>query len=124
MFFKCFIFKARRDMWDSDSHFQYQGGMICGDMLISKVSRERMHIHMLSSQKQSGKTAVYITFRISHQRQQKHNLYFNENVCYCIFLACVRAGWRVFVCVHERTCRHASVCVCVRVCVFVHISLM
>lgn len=92
----------------------------------SKVSRERMHIHMLSSQKQSGKTAVYITFRMSHQQRQKHNLYFNENVCYCIFFACVctgscaQAGMCMFVCMNA----HADMPVCVFVCVFVHISLM
>lgn len=39
MYHKRFIFKARRGLWESYSHFQYQGGKICGDMLISKVRK-------------------------------------------------------------------------------------
>lgn len=30
-----------QDLWDSYSHVQYQGGMICGDMLISKAGKNK-----------------------------------------------------------------------------------
>lgn len=40
MYLKCFIFKARKDKWESYIHFQYEGGVICGDMLISKVRKD------------------------------------------------------------------------------------
>lgn len=63
-----------------------------------------MHIHMLSSQNQSSKTAFYITFRISHQQWQKHIFHHitriciiawthtDMQVCLSIFLWCETAG--------------------------------
>lgn len=80
-----------------------------------------MHIHMLSLQKQSGKTAVYITFTISHQQWQKRILHYNKNVYYCILFACVCTGVLVYLWMNTHT-GHMSVCV--SVCVFVHILLM
>lgn len=77
---------------------------------------------MLSLQKQSGKTAVYITFRISHQLWQKHILHYNKRCVISVLLhfvlqaaaqACVSM---LSVFVHTRL--HECVCV------FVHILLM
>lgn len=68
---------------------------------------------MLSLQKQSGKTAVYITFIISHQQWQKHILHHKKIVYFCILFASIRLSVSVFG--HECTNRHISVCVCLSI---------
>lgn len=68
---------------------------VCGEYADFQGWR-RMHIHMLSSQKQSGKTAVYITFGISHQLWQKRILHCNKICVMCTLLLLVCTG----LCIH------------------------
>lgn len=79
-----------------------------------------MHIHMLSLQKQSSKTAVYITFRISHRQWQKHILHYNKSIAaFCLEAhaqACVCMLTSLCVClsmdIHTQIHKHVNVCVC------------
>lgn len=59
-----------------------------------------MHIHMLSLQKQSGKTAVYITSTIPQRQWHMYILHYKKNECFAF-------------------CVHALACACLRVSLFV-----